>query len=191
MMVAILLIAIANLAAIGMFAYFGWVKVRNLEGKVSGMEDKVSSAFVDLANVVEGTKESLDEQVTEVRNQAAAVQLATVGAKGAFMLAASRIAAIADMTCGKLPDWIKEKTSLGKMVEVENAASNELIQFEYLENGDVKSSTYRAGVLVCEILHDANGGVKEGTAYTSAGKPLKRFVYDAMGQVVEQKNLEA
>ena len=140
--------------------------------------------------VVEEANEDMALQVAELRTLSDGMRLDTAGVKGAFLVAASRIAAISDAACGKLPEWIKEKTSIGKVLDVENSATGERLEFDYLENGDIKSRTFRSDVLVCEILHDSNGGVREGIVYSPDGTPQKRFVYDAMGQVKEQEKME-
>lgn len=164
--------------------------IDDADQKVAAISKTVENAFADLQKVFLTACEEFSGRIAEMQVAASAIRIETVGAKGVFLLAASRIAAISDAAGGKLPEWIKSKTDHGKILAVENDASGERIEFEYLENGDIVSRTYRGDVLSCEVLHDANGGVKEGTAFSPTGKPVKRFVYDAMGQVSEQADLE-
>ena len=164
--------------------------IDDADQKVAAISRTVENAFADLQKVFLTACEEFAGRIAEMQVAASAIQIETAGAKGAFLLAASRVAAISDAAGGKLPEWIKSKTDHGKILAVENDASGERIEFEYLENGDIVSRTYRGDVLSCEVLHDANGGVKEGTAFSPTGKPVKRFVYDAMGQVSEQTDLE-
>lgn len=164
--------------------------IDDADQKVAAISKTVENAFADLQKVFLTACEEFSGRIAEMQVAASAIRIETAGAKGAFLLAASRVAAISDAAGGKLPEWIKSKTDHGKILAVENDASGERIEFEYLENGDIVSRTYRGDVLSCEVLHDANGGVKEGTAFSPTGKPVKRFVYDAMGQVSEQADLE-
>lgn len=152
---------------------------------------EIRSSVQSGADVIESASEDIALQVAELKSLADGMRIDTIGLKGAFLMIASRVAAISDAAGGKLPAWIREHTSVGKVLDVENSSTGERLEFEYLENGDIKSRTYRGELLVCEVLHDNNGGVKEGTVFTMEGKPQKRFVYDEMGQVKEQKELEA
>ena len=165
-------------------------QVHALANKQFDAISTLAQSLQKAADVIEEAGDDIAFQSAELKTTAEGMRLDTAGVKGAFLMAASRIAAIADAAGGKLPAWIKEKTSIGKVLDVENSATGERLEFDYLDNGDIKSRTFRGDILVCEILHDSNGGVKEGIAYSLDGKPQKRFVYDAMGQVKEQEEVE-
>lgn len=190
MIIIILLLSVANLVVIGAFAILIMKRMGEnteaIQNDILQLTEEVKKTTV----VVEEANEDMALQVAELRTLSDGMRLDTAGVKGAFLVAASRIAAISDAACGKLPDWIKEKTSVGKVLDVENSATGERLEFDYLENGNIKSRTFRGDVLVCEILHDSNGGIMEGIVYSQEGKPQKRFVYDAMGQVKEQEEVE-
>jgi len=190
MITAILLLSVANLVVVGAFAFLTMKRMGKNMTAIQKDIVQLTEEVQKTAVVVDEANEDMALQVAELRTLSNGMCLDTAGVKGAFLVAASRIAAISDAACGKLPEWIKEKTSVGKVLEVENSATNERLEFNYLENGDIKSMTFRSGVLVCEILHDSNGGVREGIVYSPDGKPQKRFVYDAMGQVKEQEEVE-
>ena len=190
MLTAVLVMSVANLVVVGVLA--AW-KMKKLADDVSAIKQYLSQLTDEVRKASEAVSEASEDmalQAAEMKALSDGMRLDTAGVKGAFLMVASRIAAISDAACGKLPDWIKEKTSVGKVLDVENSATGERLEFDYLENGNIKSRTFRGDVLVCEILHDSNGGIMEGIVYSQEGKPQKRFVYDAMGQVKEQEEVE-
>ena len=171
MLTAVLVMSVANLVVVGVLAAWQMKKLADdvsaIKQYLSQLTDEARKASV----AVSEASEDMALQAAEMKALSDGMRLDTAGVKGAFLMVASRIAAISDAACGKLPDWIKEKTSVGKVLDVENSATGERLEFDYLENGNIKSRTFRGDVLVCEILHDSNGGIMEGIVYSQEGKP--------------------
>ena len=62
---------------------------------------------------------------------------------------------------------------------------NDKIVFESLEEGKVRSHTYRGGKLIFEVVHSEFGMPEEGVMYSASGEVLRKFKYDSNGQVKE------
>lgn len=60
---------------------------------------------------------------------------------------------------------------------------NDEISFESLDEGKVRSRTYRNGELIFEVVHSEFGMPEMGVMYSPSGNILKKFEYDSNGQV--------
>ena len=141
---------------------------------------KLSERFAGFAETFDRMMVEMQSCGGELEESAQRILVQSAGLRASFGILAGRMATLSKKD-GVVPEWFKTDSRLGRALALEDAGTDERIEFIY-ENGGVTSRTYCSDRLVCEVLHDEFGGLKEGTMFDANGKPKKRFVYDRMEQ---------